>query len=153
MEVHIRPLQPEDAYTSVKWRNDPEVFKYTGNTYDHVITIESEMDWIQKVIAKKSDYRCAIIADGQYVGNIYLTDIKDGNANYHIFIGEKKMWGKGVARKASEAIIKHGIEILELSKIYLKVRPQNERAVRLYTSLGFKEYDRDNKFISMLYEK
>ena len=32
MKVTIRPLVESDAYTSVKWRNDPEVFKYTGNT-------------------------------------------------------------------------------------------------------------------------
>lgn len=25
MEVKIRPLEPEDAYISVKWRNNPEV--------------------------------------------------------------------------------------------------------------------------------
>ena len=30
MYVTIRPLQVEDAYTSVKWRNDTDVFKYTG---------------------------------------------------------------------------------------------------------------------------
>ena len=27
MKVTIRPLVESDAYTSVKWRNDPEVFK------------------------------------------------------------------------------------------------------------------------------
>lgn len=149
MEVQIRPLIPEDAYTSVNWRNDPEVFKYTGNRYDHVITIESELEWIHRVISNPLDYRCAIIADGTYVGNIYLTDIKDGKANYHVFIGEKSVWGKGVARKASEAIIKYGKENLKLTSIKLKVRPQNERAYKLYTKLGFKEIDRDDTYISM----
>lgn len=149
MEVHIRPLQAEDAYTSVKWRNDPEVFKYTGNRYDHTITIESELKWINRVIANPSDYRCAIIADGQYVGNIYLTDIKNGRANYHIFIGEKDVWGKGVARKASESIIEYGRTNLQLSCFSLKVRHQNERAYRLYIKLGFKEINRDESFISM----
>lgn len=153
MEVHIRPLQAEDAYTSVKWRNDPEVFKYTGNRYDHTITIESELKWINRVIANPSDYRCAIIADGQYVGNIYLTDIKNGRANYHIFIGEKDVWGKGVARKASESIIEYAFSRLKLSKILLKVRPENERACRLYLSLGFKETGRDNEFTSMILAK
>ena len=36
MKVTIRPLVESDAYTSVKWRNDPEVFKYTGNTYPKI---------------------------------------------------------------------------------------------------------------------
>ncbi len=30
MQVAIRPLQESDAYTSYKWRNDNEVFKFTG---------------------------------------------------------------------------------------------------------------------------
>ncbi len=30
MQVAIRPLQESDAYTSYKWRNDDEVFKFTG---------------------------------------------------------------------------------------------------------------------------
>lgn len=47
MEVSIRPLMMEDAYTSVKWRNDSEVFKYTGNTYNHEITIQDELSWIK----------------------------------------------------------------------------------------------------------
>ena len=101
MNVTIRPLVEEDAYTSVKWRNDPEVFKFTGNTYKTKITIDNELEWIRKVIANTNDYRCAILVDEVYVGNIYLTDIQEGKAHYHIFIGNKNYWGKGVAKKAS----------------------------------------------------
>ena len=137
MEIKIRPLVEEDAYTSVKWRNDAEVFKYTGNTYDHVITIESELNWIRKVMSNPNEYRCAIIADGTYVGNIYLTDIYNGCANYHIFIGDKDSWGKGIAREASRQIIRYGFENLDLNEIRLRVKIQNTRAIQLYTSLGF----------------
>jgi len=77
MEVKIRPLEPADALTSVIWRNDPEVFKYTGSVYTHTITLENEIEWINRVIGNADDYRCAIIADGKYVGNIYLTGIHD----------------------------------------------------------------------------
>ena len=52
MEVKIRPLEPEDAYISVKWRNDPEVFKYTAYTYGHTIVIEDELNWIKQAIEK-----------------------------------------------------------------------------------------------------
>lgn len=105
MKVTIRPLIEEDAYTSVKWRNDPEVFKYTGNTYKNEIKIENELEWIRKVTNNPLDYRCAILAEGVYVGNIYLTCIKGGKADYHIFIGDKSYWGKGVAKQASLLIL------------------------------------------------
>lgn len=149
MNVNIRPLIIEDAFTSVKWRNDPEVFKYTGNTYDHEITIESELNWIKKVISNPKDYRCAIIVDGTYVGNIYLTDIENCIGNYHIFIGDKSYWGKGVAKKASILIINYGFKNLGLSEIKLRVRDANQSATYLYKSLGFKTISKKNDVIEM----
>ena len=138
MKVTIRPLIETDAYVSVKWRNDPEVFKYTGNTYNHEITIESELEWIRKVISNPEEYRCAILVDGIYVGNVYLTEIIGGNANYHIFIGERCYWGKGIAKEASRQIVDYGFNKLHLNSIRLRVRKQNIRAISLYRSLGFK---------------
>ncbi len=152
MIVTIRPLEENDAYTSVKWRNDPEVFKYTGNTYNHVITIDSELEWIRKVINNPNDYRCAILADGVYVGNIYLTDINDGNANYHIFIGDKSYWGKGIAKSASKLIIDYGFNELDLKCIYLRVKRPNSSAIHLYQSLGFQEIQTDEEWIKMMIE-
>ena len=155
MEVTIRPLQEQDAYTSVKWRNDPEVFKYTGNTYSNEITIDSELSWIRNVIANNeegTEYRCAIEADGVYVGNIYLTHLTTGIGHYHIFIGNKDFWGKGVAKKASLLILSDGINKLGLQGIELSVRPENTSALNLYVKLGFVETGRTEKYIKMMYQ-
>lgn len=149
MNVTIRPLEESDAYTSVKWRNDPEVFKYTGNTYSREITIDNELEWIRNVISNQNEYRCAILADGIYVGNIYLTDINDGEAEYHIFIGERSHWGKGIARLASKQIIEYGFTQLHLNCINLRVKVANKRAYTLYQTLGFVEVDCDDTWISM----
>ena len=138
MQVTIRPLQEQDAYTSVLWRNDPEVFKYTGNTYDHEITIESELGWIRKVMATPNDYRCAILADDVYVGNIYLTDINKDSAEYHIFLGNKDYWGKGVAKQASGLLLDYAFNKLNLESVHLSVRKENIAAVKLYEKLGFR---------------
>lgn len=153
MEVSIRPLMMEDAYTSVKWRNDSEVFKYTGNTYNHGITIQDELSWIKNVIQAENEYRCAIIVDNQYVGNIYLTNIGNGSAVYHIFLGEKSIWGKGVARRASQLILKYAFDSLNLNKVELNVKMKNERAIELYKRIGFQEYSHDEKWIHMIIVK
>ncbi len=149
MDIAIRPLIVEDAYTSVKWRNDPEVFKFTGTTYYHEITIDSELEWIKKVISKEDDYRCAILADGKYVGNIYLTDINGGIAHYHIFIGDRSYWGKGVAKEASRLIIDYGINELGLSEIRLRVHQKNTGAMNLYLNLGFEIKSEDGDMLKM----
>lgn len=149
MKVSIRPLQVEDAYTSVKWRNDAEVFRYTRNTYDHVITIDSELEWIKRVIANKDEYRCAIIAEDKYVGNIYLTKINEESAVYQIFIGDKGFWGKGVAREASIQILNYAKNVLGLDNVRLTVREDNIKARQLYKSLGFKEINVKDNWITM----
>lgn len=149
MDVFLRRLERNDAYASYNWRNDPEVFKYTGMVYDHAITLEMELQWIERVIKNDDEYRCAIIADGCYVGNIYLTNIDDEKAEYHIFIGDKSYWGKGVAKKASIEILRYGFEYLNLKKIVLEVRPQNSTAIRLYDKLGFTTKGENTNFITM----
>jgi len=150
MQVTIRPLQVQDAYTSVNWRNDTEVFKYTGNTYDHEITVESELEWIRRVIVNPNDYRCAILADNVYVGNIYLTDIQEGVATYQVFIGDRNYWGRGVAKKASEIILNYAFRELKLERVYLRVKKGNVPAIMLYRALCFKEIESDEKWISMV---
>lgn len=152
MQIEIRPLQESDAYTSVIWRNDKDVFKYTSNVYDCIITIESELNWIKGAIANNEigkDYRCAILADGLYVGNIYLTDIDEETAHYHIFIGEKKYWGKGVARAASKLILEYAFDELKLKEVLLRVNKLNTAAYSLYQNLGFVETEEIDGWISM----
>ena len=153
MNVTIRPLQEEDAYTSVRWRNDPDVFKFTGNTYSHEITLDCELNWIRKVINNADEYRCAILADDIYVGNIYLTNIEQGKAEYHIFLGNKEFWGKGVAYKASLLILEYGFIKLKLNSITLKVNKGNMSAYHLYKKLGFVDINSEDGWVEMVIMK
>ena len=59
------------------------------------------------------------MVDDVYVGNIYLTDINGESAEYHIFIGEKDYWGKGIAEEASHQILKYGFKERGLKYIYI----------------------------------
>ena len=149
-EILIRKLQESDAKISYHWRNDKDVFKYTGNTYKNYISYETELEWIRRVIKNTNEYRCAIEVDGKYVGNIYLTDIDGESAEYQIFIGEKNYWGRGVAAEASRQILKYAFEERGLKYVYLHVREDNERAMRLYKKLGFIPQKLGNNWIKMI---
>jgi RimJ/RimL family protein N-acetyltransferase/glycosyltransferase involved in cell wall biosynthesis len=146
--VLIRPLEVEDAEVSYVWRNDPEIWKFTGNRPDRIITEEIEDSWIRKAIAEPDSCRFAIEVDGQYVGNIQITNIRDGfDGQYHIFIGEKKFWGKGIAALATFQIIRFAREVLRLKQVYLFVNPLNVIAVRLYEKCGFSRCSDEVKMI------
>ena len=152
IEVRIRPLEEKDALTSYKWRNDKDVFALTIPAYkDFTVSYETELEWIRRVIKNSDEYRCAIEADGIYVGNIYLTNITKDDAVYNIFIGDKSYWGKGVAFKASKLILQYAFDTLRLKRVVLEVRKEHASAIALYNKLGFEEIKRD-EYIEMQIE-
>lgn len=151
IKVHIRPLEENDALISWRWRNDPVVWEFTGNRPDIEITPEIELNWIKLAISESNSKRFAIIADGVYVGNIQLTSILPNNtAEYHVFIGDKLYWGKGVAYVASLAILEYAKEELKLKSIYLYVKQQNKNAIKLYEKCGFRAVSEDIKMVVYL---
>ena len=149
-KVTIRPLQVQDASTSYKWRNDPEIWQYTGSKPNKVITEQIEQKWIEDTLNDKTKKRFAIEVDNIYVGNIQLTNINHESAEYHIFIGQKEYWNKGIAKLASAQIIKYAKEVLELKEIYLYVNSLNIYAIKAYKALGFKVISPDIKMILKL---
>ena len=146
-KIFIRPLEEKDAVISWKWRNDPDVWKFTGSRPNIIVTPEIEIDWIQNVLSKLNSKRFAIIVDKVYVGNIQLTNITELDAEYHIFIGDKSYWGKGIATKATDLLIDYAFTKLKLKLIYLFVKSDNIAAVKVYEKNGFSVKEKiDNSF-------
>jgi RimJ/RimL family protein N-acetyltransferase len=150
--VYIRPLQIEDAAISYLWRNDEEIWKYTGSRPDLEITYDIERDWIVKAISEKISKRFAIIVDGVYVGNIQLTNLTKQDAQYHIFIGDKDYWGKGIAFLGTQQLIEYAKNELKLNSIYLFVSPNHEKAIKLYERSGFVQVSKEIKMVLNLKE-
>ena len=142
-DIYIRPLRREDAMTSYKWRNDAEIWKYTGHRPDRIITPEIELAWIDKVLADKSSRRFAICLreNDRYIGNVQLTDIRDDCAAFHIFIGAKEFWGRGAATAATEQLIEFAANELKLKMLKLWVNPLNIAAQKVYLKCGFSAVD------------
>lgn len=149
-KVYIRPLEIEDASVSFKWRNDSEVWSFTGSRPDREITYEIELEWVKKVLKEETSRRFAIIVDETYVGNIQLTDINKQSAEYHIFIGEKSFWGKGISILATYEILHYAKEEIGLQNVYLSVREDNIYAVKSYIKSFFTKISEENGWIKMI---
>lgn len=148
--VTIRPLRVQDAFTSYLWRNDKEVFALTTVSYESEITLETELEWIQEVLSHSNELRYAIEVDGEYVGNIYLTGITSEEGYYHVFIGNKSYWGKGVAYEASLQLLQYAFDTLGLKRVLLDVRANNHKAIHLYRKLGFVETQSSDSIYRMV---
>ncbi len=139
MDIYIRPLKKEDALTSFRWRNNPDIWKFTGSKPDKIITPEIELNWIQKVLKEKDSKRFAICLkeNNKYIGNVQLTNIRNRTAEFHIFIGEQEFWGKGIGTETTKLLLKYAFEELNLKQIYLYVNPKNIAAIKSYEKCGF----------------
>ena len=145
-KVLIRPLRFEDAFISWKWRNDPKVWEHTGSKPNILVTEEIEKQWILEKLEERNSVRFAIEVDDVYVGNIQLTNIiEKKTAEYHIFIGDKSYWGKGVATLATAQIIRFAKTVKNLQSLYLSVKPENNAAIRVYEKSGFIKVNDDVK--------
>ena len=64
-------------------------------------------------------------------------DGDNGSALYHITIGEKDAWGRGLGTEATQLMLDHAFGALGLHRIALFVFEFNERAIATYRRCGF----------------
>lgn len=147
MYITLRPLEEKDAYTSWRWRNDPEVFANTGRRYSGPVTLEDELQWIRTVLARPDERRFAILADGVYIGNVYLTGIKDKEGEIGTFIGEKSYWNKGFGTIAKRLLIEFAFDKQKINTVISIVRKENIASIKVNEKLGFKEFLRQDNLI------
>lgn len=144
-DIFLRKLERNDALTSRHWRNDPDVWKYTGSSPDRYITEDIELQWIDRVLTDNTRRVFAICLEknAQYIGNVQVTNIMNNEAHFHIFIGNKSFWGKGIGTAATTQMLKIAKDELHLSKLKLRVNPANTAARKIYLKVGFVPIDQE----------
>ena len=137
-DVVLREFEEADIPKKVEWINNPENNQYLH--YDLPLEIEKTINWFKnKDNSKRID--CIIEYREIQVGLIGLLQIDRLNqkAEYYITIGENGFKHKGIATKATKAIIEFAFEKLRLHKVYLTVDANNKKAIHLYEKVGFKQ--------------
>lgn len=136
MDVTLREFEESDIPLKVEWINNPANNKFLH--YELPARVDKTIKWFhEKDNTKRID--CTIEYNGIPVGVIGLLQIDKVNskAEYYITIGDTSFKRKGIATKATKAIIDYGFNILKLHKIYLTVDSRNEGAIKLYKKFGF----------------
>lgn len=140
----LSPIAPSDAEQYCKWLNDMEVGIFLEIAHQQ-LSLEKE-ESILKQMANRGDTIFGIIDNKteKLIGNCGLHNLDHLNrkAEFGIFIGDKKMWGRGYGTEATQLILDYGFNILNLHNIWLRVFSYNERAFRSYEKCGFKAIGR-----------
>ena len=129
------------------------------NDIDHVarfigrrlepISEEKEIKWVREKLAENAALFSMLEKDtGAFIGNIELMDIADGAGELGIAV-TAAMQDKGYGTEAVRAMVDYGMDTLGLHRVFLKVFPDNVRAIRVYEKCGFREYDRTEDDVFM----
>ncbi len=138
----LRPIEPRDNALIVRWRNRPDVRRNIFN--QPRLTLAAQRAWFKRYLADRSQVR--FIVDSKElgpVGTFGLTDLREGDAQLAVLLGEPRARGKGLAREAIELLLDFGFRNWRiggrpgLNRVTAEVFDHNEPAIALYRKVGF----------------
>jgi ribosomal-protein-alanine N-acetyltransferase len=139
---YLRPLTKADLDGNWSgWLNDPEVTRHMfRGTFPE--SEESNKEFYEHVRNSPNDLVLGIVSadDDVHVGNVGLhrIDWVNRSAEFGILVGEKAYWKRGIGSEATEAIVRHGFDKLNLHRIWLGVFADHESAIKVYERIGFR---------------
>ena len=155
--IYLKPQQILDIRTSYKWRNKKSIWAKTvgeGNLKLRKVTLKDEVEWFKKIKKNKNRKNLSIfLENNKLIGNIYFTNILNKKAEFHIVIGNKNYWNRGLGYKSTKLSLTYASVNFNINKFYLFVKKNNKYATLLYKKIGFKIVKYDSKeIIKMAYK-
>lgn len=140
--IELRPLSKRNVSPFYKWINDDEVIKYSLSVFLKINNKEEIDKWYKELIEnnKIANYGIFLKTNGELIGYTGICDISETNKSgeFYIFIGEKRMWGKGIGTIVTKQILKIGFLEYKLNRIFLTVSEANIGGIKAYKNAGFK---------------
>ncbi|MBN1217141.1 MAG: GNAT family N-acetyltransferase [Candidatus Lokiarchaeota archaeon] len=141
--IYLRAFEFDDLLLLNKWRNDDEIYKFTGGN-KYFISTEYDKKWIEKkIFNKQSNIYLAICLkeNNDLIGYLSIINIDYRNRKAEwggIIIGEKAMQNKGLATEAGHLMLKYIFEEINLNRFYGFWLDNNKASLKMAEKLGFK---------------
>lgn len=140
MDITLRPAQPADAEEMATWFADlTDLAMWGGPQVRFPLTADQLAAWIAEG-ANPTPRLCftATDADGRTIGHVqFLHDPAQRWARLGRFGIARALRGQGFGRALLEQAMAFAFNELMVDRLTLAVAPENERAHRLYLSVGF----------------
>ena len=159
-DVVLRRLEVADLDRLYEYRNDREVMVQLGG-FSVGYSRAALVDWLEKHRRRDDEVLWCIAArpDDRCIGHVglYRIDSRVRKAEFAILVGDRSLQGRGIGKVVTRTVIDYGFRELNLHRVSLQVLETNERAIRLYESLGFAregtlrhEQFRDGRYVDVL---
>ena len=137
--LHIRRAHPDDAVASYRWFANPEVTRFLPLAGEGSLPIESIHAFLARVVTSdRPDLAVTIerLEQGP-VGCGGFRNFDADTAELSLVLGEPSAWGQGLGTEAMQLLLAFAFGPLALRRVWLVVRADNGRAVRLFRRMEF----------------
>lgn len=139
-KVALRRPRPDDLVHVRRWYGDGELARLTRYQTRPMSETEIELFFRSRLLAPDAlAYAIVELPSERLVGFTTFSglDPDNGSVLFHITIGERDAWNRGLGTEATSLMLGHAFERLGLHRVGLTVFEFNERAIRAYQKAGF----------------
>jgi RimJ/RimL family protein N-acetyltransferase len=143
--------------------NNPDMRKFLGGYIPH--SREAEKEWIRSVQERMKNRNAFVfviekLIDDSFLGTVAIHDIDwlSHTGTVGIAIHKPENWNKGYGSEALQLLVDFCWTSLNMRRLELSVHEFNDRAMKVYEKLGFKEcgifhgkYFIDGKYVNTHY--
>ena len=143
IKINLRSKKIEDAEQDYEWRSDPELSALDATVPINISLreyISHFKDELKYPVPWSVKYAIET-KEGNLIGNIMYYDIDpiDKEAEIGIIIGDKSFLGKGYGTDALSTLASYVFDTTNIILLYLHTLTTNERAIKAFKKVGFKE--------------
>lgn len=134
--VQLRPLERDDLRFVHSLDNNASVMRYW---FEEPFETFDELSSLYEQHVHDQSERRFVVAEGETrLGLVELVEINliHRRAEIQIII-YPRFQGRGLASQAMHMALEYGFKVLNLHKVYLYVDKSNDKAIHIYTKLGF----------------
>jgi RimJ/RimL family protein N-acetyltransferase len=144
-KVTLRRHRPDDLPAIIRWYRDPELGRLTRYHSAPMSAEEVERFFRGRLMSDDAlAYAIEELPTHRLIGFTTFSglDAENNSVLFHITIGERDAWGRGLGSEATELMLSHAFDNLELHRVGLSVFSYNTRAIRAYEKVGFRHEGR-----------
>jgi RimJ/RimL family protein N-acetyltransferase len=103
------------------------------------VTLEEELGRFAALESGENEIMWHILCDGECIGAVWINEIdRDAlSGHYGIMIGQKDLWGKGIATVVKRAVTGWALGEGGFNKLLVEIFPGNEASRRTSEKVGY----------------
>lgn len=148
-DVELRLIAEADLDMTMGWRNRDDVRIWFKNS--QLVTPEQHRAWYYRYLTLEDDFVFVVEVQGRPVGqaSVYGINRADGSAEIGRFLVAPEARGRGYIGLACAELLRFCGQACNLKRVFLEVKENNERAIKIYQENGFREEARAEGLIRM----